>query len=636
MNGSTSDLDALLVQPLKASGLVDGPAVELARAHLAQHGGVLGDVLLDLELVREADFLRVFADQHSLRFVKAEKMKTLPLGAELSDVLGARTAERLRACPIHWDASSRELQVVAAPPLLPTLEGELRRLLHLHQVSIHLATPGVVAALIRRAYYRETDAFSHVSRNGAAPRLLRNASADDETGPAERTTISKNPLAGDTSDSGAVPTLQIDPSANDTISSMPAVVVPSERAAGSNDTATTMAALRRENARYRIAHEFHRRVSLERSVEAMVDRILSVIFELLAADGAAVWLTSGQYASKAKEGNRRIEVPRAVIDQTLKSANGLLTHNALVDQRFDHSKSVMVRGIKSVMTVPLRARAGVIGILYVESVSMSAAFTEDDLPLLESIGAQAGILLDNAALVAQVQKEVETRASLSRFLSQAAVEEVLSGRLTLNMEGHAQDITVLFADLRGFTAMSAHMRPEEVVRFLNAFFTDAVDSVERHGGIIDKFIGDCVMGVWGAVKQRPDDARNAIQAALEIVERARRVEVHGAPLSLGVGVNSGSAIVGAIGGRKRSDYTCIGATVNLAARLCGIAAPGDVLITAETLMHAGPGVVSEAREAVVLKGLATPIVPYRVVTQQQPLQLNQPVRAPAPSAPRKA
>jgi adenylate cyclase len=305
-----------------------------------------------------------------------------------------------------------------------------------------------------------------------------------------------------------------------------------------------------------------------------------------------------------------------------------------MDERFDRSQSVMVRGVKSVMAMPLRTRSGTIGILYVESVSMSAAFTEDDLPLLESIATQASILLDNAALVAQVQKEVETRASLSRFLSQAAVEEVLSGRMQVNMEGQAAEVSVLFCDIRGFTTLSAHMPPAEVVRFLNAFFGEAVDAVERHGGVVDKFIGDCVMAMWGAIDKREDSARRAITAALEIVQRGSRITVNGAPLELGVGINTGLAVVGAIGAQRRLDYTAIGATVNLAARLCGIAQSGEVLVTSDTLLRAGPGVIHSPNEAVLLKGLDVPIVPYSVKSITVPLQLNRVMTpGPQPAAP---
>ncbi|MCA2977190.1 MAG: GAF domain-containing protein, partial [Myxococcaceae bacterium] len=310
-------------------------------------------------------------------------------------------------------------------------------------------------------------------------------------------------------------------------------------------------------------------------------------------------------------------------EQALNSEHGLLTHNALVDERFDRSASVMVRGVQSCMAVPLRTRNGPVGVLYVESISMSAAFSDEDLPILDSVGTQAAILLDNAALLAKVRQEVERRSQLSRFLSAAAVDEVLSGRLNVKMEGVAAEVTVLFADLRGFTTLSASMPPEEVVRFLNQFFQEAVDAVEKHHGIVDKFIGDCVMALWGAPVPREGDARSACRAAVDLVERASRVRVAGRPLEIGVGVHTGPAVVGALGSRQRMDYTAIGATVNLAARLCGIAGPNEVLVTSDTLMRAGPGVVTEAREAVTLKGIDTPVVPYAVRSIVQPLQLSQ-------------
>lgn len=623
---SVTESDGVIANPLRASGLVDSAVLEKGRAHVREHGGLLSDALLRLNLVKEGDFLRIFAELYSTRFVKAEKLRTLRLDEKLLDRVGVRMAERLRMCPIRWDEANQELHVVAAVPLSSNLEPELRSAVGAKIVTVYVATVGAVSALIRRAFYRQDDAFSAVTANGAGPALAAPDEDEDEghdTQTHSRSVIPAAALKAETSKPRTReperPPFESSPTQSGGSSTEGKTVMVSLEA-------LTIATLRRENARYRIAQEFHRRVTLERSVEAMVDRILSVIFELLPADGAAVWLTSGQYASKSKEGDRRIEVPRAVIDKSINEPNGMLTHNALVDERFDRSESVMVRGVKSVMTVPMRARNQVIGILYVESVSMSAAFTEEDLPLLDAIAAQAAILLDNAALIAQVQREVETRASLSRFLSQAAVEEVLSGRLKVNMEGHNADITVLFADIRGFTTMSAHMRPEEVVRFLNAFFGEAVDAVERHGGVVDKFIGDCVMGLWGAISQRENDARNAIASALEMVQRASRIRVNGVPLDVGVGINSGAAVVGAIGAQRRLDYTAIGATVNLAARLCGIAASGEVLITSDTLMRAGPGVVTAANESVILKGLDVPIVPYAVRSITQPLQLSQMVK----------
>ncbi|MDP3502079.1 MAG: adenylate/guanylate cyclase domain-containing protein [Myxococcales bacterium] len=616
MNASPES-DSVIANPLRASGLIDSAALDRARAYAKDHGGLLSDALLRMNLVKEGDFLRIFAELYSTRFVKSDKLKTLKLDETLLERVGVRSAERLRMCPIRWDSKAEELHVVAAIPLSSNLDAELRQTVGAKTITVYVATAGSVAALIRSSYYRDESAFKQMTPNGAGPAMPNKATETmDEEGAREQThsSMSMTPMRESTG-------LHDEEQGSSSTEGKTVMVNINALA----DT-TTIATLRRENARYRIAQEFHRRVTLERNLESMVDRILSVLFELMPAEGAAIWLTTGQFAAKSKDGSKQVQVPKAVYEQAINSEKGVLTHNALVDERFDRSASVMVRGIQSCMAVPLRTRNGVVGVLYVESISMSAAFTDDDLPLLDSIGSQAAILLDNAALLAKVRQEVERRAQLSRFLSSAAVDEVLSGRLNLKMEGAAAEVTVLFADLRGFTTLSAAMKPEEVVRFLNEFFQEAVDAIEKHHGTVDKFIGDCVMALWGAPLPKEGDARNACRAALELVERASRITVGGQRLEVGVGVHTGPAVVGALGSKQRMDYTAIGSTVNLSARLCGIARENEVLVTSDTLMRAGPGVVTEAGEAVILKGLDTPIVPYTLRSVSQPLQLSQLVK----------
>ncbi|MBL8924206.1 MAG: GAF domain-containing protein [Myxococcaceae bacterium] len=639
MNASPES-DSVIANPLRASGLIDAEGLERARAYTKEHGGLLSDALLRLNLVKEGDFLRIFAELYSTRFVKSDKLKTLKLDEVLLERVGVRSAERLRMCPIRWDEAAGELHVVAAVPLASNLEPELRQSVGARVVTVYVATAAGVAALIRRSYYRDESAFSQMTPNGAGPSLPARASETlDEEGTRDKTQSSARPSAGhETTGQHDEPSVVTDFASDPATLSSPSSAFSTEgktvmvNVSALADTAT-ITTLRRENARYRIAQEFHRRVTLERNLEAMVDRILSVLFELLPAEGAAIWLTTGQFASKSKDGTKQVSVPRAVYEQAINSEKGLLTHNALVDERFDRSASVMVRGVQSCMAVPLRTRNGAVGVLYVESISMSAAFTDDDLPLLDSVGSQAAILLDNAALLAKVRQEVERRAQLSRFLSSAAVDEVMSGRLNLKMEGAAAEVSVLFADLRGFTTISASMKPEEVVRFLNQFFQEAVDAIERHGGTVDKFIGDCVMALWGAPVPKEGDARNACRAALELIERASRIRVAGQALEVGVGVHTGPAVVGALGSKQRMDYTAIGATVNLSARLCGIARENEVLVTSDTLMRAGPGVITEAGEAVILKGLDTPIVPYSLRSVAQPLQLSQVSKPHSPTQP---
>ncbi|MBS1151331.1 MAG: cyclase [Myxococcaceae bacterium] len=580
----------MIANPLRASGLVDSATLDVGRTYQRTNGGLLSNALLHLNSVKEGDFLRIFAELYSTRFVKSDKLKTLKLDLALVEKVGVRLAERLRMCPIRWDEARGDLHVVAAVPLATNLDTELKKVIPARSVSVYVATAASVHALIRRWHYRENDAFDVVSVNGAGPHETAKIEPDSSE-PSEPTQSAKTVM------------VKVD----DTL---------------------TIATLRRENARYRVAQEFHRRVTLERSLESMIDRILSVIFELLPAEGAAIWLNSGKFATKsirAGEEDAAMEIPRAVIDQTLISKGGVLVNNALIDERFDRSESVMIRGVQSVMAVPLRARNQTLGVLYVDSISQSAAFSEDDLPLLESIGAQAAILLDNAELLAKVKQEVENRSNLSRFLSPAAVEEVLSGRMALKLDGQAAVVTALFADIRGFTTMSSQMPPDEVVRILNRFFEDCVDAVEQNHGTVDKFMGDCVMALWGAPVAKPDDARNAMAAALQMVERARRTIINGVPLEMGVGINTGEVVLGAVGSRKRSDYTAIGSAVNLAARLCGIARAGEVLVTSDTLMVGGEGVSADSGEPVILKGIDVPITPYSLqkveTPQAEPIRL---------------
>lgn len=607
---------------LRASGLVDAWALEKAQEHAKEAGRGVVDALLELELVKEQDLLKHFADGHGGRFIRAEKLRQLKVDDELLERVGVRAAQRLRLCPIRWIVEGGELQVAAAVPISPALEADLKQSVGARSVSVLAATPGAVAALVRRSFLEEAGAFDSVTPNGAGPSMPGRPEGPSSTlvelEPVSTPLTGRSPVA--TTVGGAMP-FDVDGEDEAPPPREGKTVVVNLNEMGS------VAELKKENARLRIAQEFHRRVTLDRSLDAVIQRILEVLFELLpAADGVALWLTQGELKTKSKSGDKAIDVPRAVIDQTMIATGALLTHNALTDERFDRSQSVMVRGVRSVMSVPLRTRSGTLGVLYVESLSMSAAFSSDDVPLLDSIGAQAATLLDNAQLLARVQQEVEHRSNLSRFLSPAAVEEVLSGRMKLSVEGQLAEITVLFADLRGFTTLSAHMKPSEVVAFLNHFFSEAVQAVENHGGVVDKFIGDCVMAMWGAPVVKEEDARSAVKAALEMVERGRKITAGGAPLEIGVGINTGLAVVGAIGSARRSDYTAIGSTVNTAARLCGMARANEVLITSDTLLRCGPGVDAVANEPVVLKGLDVPTVPYTVKSVAQPLLLNTPLK----------
>ena len=188
----------------------------------------------------------------------------------------------------------------------------------------------------------------------------------------------------------------------------------------------------------------------------------------------------------------------------------------------------------------------------------------------------------------QVVNETRIRTDLSRYLTAELVEQIVAQKASLDLGGKRQRVTILFADVVSFTPMAEKYPPEFVVGILNELFTFLTEIVFKHGGVVDKFIGDCVMAVFGAPEPHEDDELRAVRAAEEMnhwleVGNAKWRKDLGKDLQLAIGINTGDAVVGNIGSKKRMEYTVIGDAVNVAARLEAIARPGQVLMTAETM-----------------------------------------------------
>jgi adenylate cyclase len=161
-----------------------------------------------------------------------------------------------------------------------------------------------------------------------------------------------------------------------------------------------------------------------------------------------------------------------------------------------------------------------------------------------------------------------------RFLDPRVVRGLVeTGEIDMAARPQSREITVLFSDIRGFTTLSETRAPEYIVDLLNRYFTDQVAIVRKHGGTLDKFIGDAIMAFWGAPVSDPDHARHAVAAAIEMAEALERFKAElgdiGHDFDIGIGLNSGPAVVGFIGSEDRLDYTAIGDTVNLASRIEG-------------------------------------------------------------------
>lgn len=192
----------------------------------------------------------------------------------------------------------------------------------------------------------------------------------------------------------------------------------------------------------------------------------------------------------------------------------------------------------------------------------------------------------------ELARQERVRSDLGRFLNRDLVEKIVHGEHSLSLGGHRQQISVIFADVVAFTPLAESHDPEQVVALLNELFSMLTEIVFRHGGSIDKFIGDCVMAVWGAADNREDHAERALDAAGDMIRFLETANIgwqekYGLEIRLGIGVNSGAAVVGNIGSDKRMEFTAIGDTVNVAARLEAIAAPNQVLLAEQTVTLVG-------------------------------------------------
>ncbi len=224
--------------------------------------------------------------------------------------------------------------------------------------------------------------------------------------------------------------------------------------------------------------------------------------------------------------------------------------------------------------------------------SKKIAKREFDAPLDVHNQDEIGVLADTMRSTAfqlkesaeTIKKEIEIRSDLGRYLPQEIVDGIVGRNFDLKLGGEKQNISVLFADVVSFTRVCENNEPEVIVAILNELFTILTEVVFQYNGTVDKFIGDCVMAFWGAPSPRKNHAQEAIEAAEEMM---RYVEIgserwkkeYGVEMKLAIGIHSGDAIVGNIGSSSRMEYTAIGSTVNIAARLEALARPGQILTT---------------------------------------------------------
>jgi adenylate cyclase len=250
----------------------------------------------------------------------------------------------------------------------------------------------------------------------------------------------------------------------------------------------------------------------------------------------------------------------------------------------ERSASLMDLGVQSAMYVPLIWKGEVLGVLYLDATSQEAAFGIDDLRLMQVMASQAAMFVKNLSLQQVIQREALVKSRLLAQFPRPIAERLARNPVQMSVVSERVEVvTVMFADVRGFTKMSAGMEPELVVQMLNDMFHDLTPIVLRLNGTVDKYMGDAILAVFGSPD--PDEAQwgHAVLAALEMqgaLDRLAAGRWKGrTAYRIGVGIHTGPVIHGFIGAPERMEYTVIGSTINTASRYCAAAGPGEVLIS---------------------------------------------------------
>ncbi|HEX9282448.1 MAG TPA: adenylate/guanylate cyclase domain-containing protein, partial [Gemmatimonadales bacterium] len=257
------------------------------------------------------------------------------------------------------------------------------------------------------------------------------------------------------------------------------------------------------------------------------------------------------------------------------------------------------------------------GILYVDNLTATHSFSDDDLKFLIAFGSLAAVALENSQRSERLRREALVLSNFQRYFSPNIAQVIAQQQDAGRLPSEKRPVVIFFSDIRGFTPLSESLGPDEIARLLTEYFTEMVEIVFENGGTLDKFMGDAIMALWGAPMAHEDDADRAMACALNQLAALEKLnkkwKEQGRPqLGIGIGINFGEVFAGNIGSDRRLEYTVIGDAVNTANRLCSTAGPGEILISEPFHRQLKRPPKVEALEPIQVKGKSKKLPVYRV------------------------
>jgi adenylate cyclase len=378
-----------------------------------------------------------------------------------------------------------------------------------------------------------------------------------------------------------------------------------------------------------LLYEFARDISSSLELKEVLGKVMDRVISLMHASRGFIVLVdpdSGAMSVEQAGGEADPEKSRSflgsktVIEQVVRTGKAVVSTDATLDDRFKGQQSVILQNLRSIIAVPLRTKGKVIGAVYVDNPFRAAIFEEKDKEFLQAISDLAAIAIDNAR---QYSRSEFLRHLFELHVNKQVTDYVLA-RSDLNrpfLLGERRAVTMLNSDIAGFSTLSQSMKAEELVEFLNRYFSRMIDIVLDNGGNIDKFQGDGMLVVFGAPNVMADHADRAFNAAQSMVREVavlnRELIEGGKPtIAIGIGLDTGDVVAGHVGSDKRLEFTLIGVPVNNSAYLSKVRPP-RVLLSESTRDALPSSLLVVDYEPMLLKGASKPQAIFQFILEAE-------------------
>jgi adenylate cyclase len=371
--------------------------------------------------------------------------------------------------------------------------------------------------------------------------------------------------------------------------------------------------------------EISKELSKQQELDRLLDKVVEFTFQVMNVDRVSILLLeaqSGELVPRISRGrtaqsSASKHVPQSIARKVVEDRVAILSDNTAADERFK-GKSILIQSVRSAMCTPLMGTdQKVLGILYVDNLTATHSFSDDDLKFLIAFGSLAAVAIENSQRSERLRREALVLSNFQRYFAPNLAAQIAQQEGAVQLGGTKRPVVIFFSDIRGFTSMSETMGPDDIATLLTEYFTEMVEIVFEHGGTLDKFMGDAIMALWGAPIAHQDDAQRAIACAvsqLTALEKlnAKWKEQGRQELGIGIGINFGEVFAGNIGSDRRLEYTVIGDAVNVASRLCSSAGPNEILISEPFFQQLAQPPTVETLEAIQVKGKSKKVPVYRV------------------------